>query len=574
MTIVIGYVPTPVGEAALEAGLAEAAAHGDDVVILNSPRRRSTVDGDLIDETAAADLVARARRGGRDRDRRPGRARRRLVGHVQDGRRAHVRAAGRHRRTSSLARRQAGHGQRRPAAPARARRARPGRQARPMTPSRISRVVVTPVAFADPPLLNVVGVHQPWALRAIVEVHTDAGLLGLGETYADEAHLARLAGGRRRAAAATTRTTSMACAASSPGARGRRPAVPVPASAGCSTWTPRSTPSTRPSRSPASTSRADEAGVPVSDAARRRRPRPGAVQRLPLLQVGRPPRPARRRLGRGARPPTSSWPRRTGWSTAGASGRSSSRAGCCRPTQECEAIEALRDAFPDLPLRLDPNGAWTRRHVASRSPTGCPVSWSTSRTRPRASPAWRRSPRAPTCRSRPTCASSRSSTSPPSDRVRRRAGRAVRPPPVGRADDAPRLLAGITETWGLGLSMHSNSHLGVSLAAMTHLAAATPNLTYACDTHYPWKTQDVIAPGVLDFAGGSVAVPTGPGLGVELDRDALGAAARAVPHLRRTSSRGHRLHAVDRAGVHAEHHALVSGHDCPPEHADRARMSA
>ena len=57
MTIVIGYVPTPVGEAALEAGLAEAAAHGDDVVILNSPRRGSTVDADLVGEEAeAADL--------------------------------------------------------------------------------------------------------------------------------------------------------------------------------------------------------------------------------------------------------------------------------------------------------------------------------------------------------------------------------------------------------------------------------------------------------------------------------------------------------------------------------------
>jgi nucleotide-binding universal stress UspA family protein len=64
MTIVIGYVPTPVGDAALDAGLVEAAAHGDDVVILNSPRRRSTVDGDLIDETAAADLVARATQAG------------------------------------------------------------------------------------------------------------------------------------------------------------------------------------------------------------------------------------------------------------------------------------------------------------------------------------------------------------------------------------------------------------------------------------------------------------------------------------------------------------------------------
>ncbi|MEI7059290.1 universal stress protein [Nocardioides sp. CCNWLW239] len=64
MTILIGYVPTPVGEAALEAGLAEAAARGDDVVIVNSPRRGATVDADLVDETTAAELVARATAAG------------------------------------------------------------------------------------------------------------------------------------------------------------------------------------------------------------------------------------------------------------------------------------------------------------------------------------------------------------------------------------------------------------------------------------------------------------------------------------------------------------------------------
>jgi glucarate dehydratase len=84
-----------------------------------------------------------------------------------------------------------------------------------------------------------------------------------------------------------------------------------------------------------------------------------------------------------------------------------------------------------------------------------------------------------------------------------------------------RLLAGICETFGLGLSMHSNSHLGISLAAMVHLAAATPNLTYACDTHWPWKTEDVVAGEPFRFAGGALRVPDAPGLGVELDRDAL-----------------------------------------------------
>ena len=64
MTVLIGYVPTPVGEAALEAGLAEAAAHGEDAVILNSPRRGSTVDSHLVDDQAGAELVERARTAG------------------------------------------------------------------------------------------------------------------------------------------------------------------------------------------------------------------------------------------------------------------------------------------------------------------------------------------------------------------------------------------------------------------------------------------------------------------------------------------------------------------------------
>ena len=66
MTVLIGYVPTPVGEAALAAGLAEAAARGEDAVILNSPRRGSTVDGDLVgDETQPGS--SRARPGWRHR---------------------------------------------------------------------------------------------------------------------------------------------------------------------------------------------------------------------------------------------------------------------------------------------------------------------------------------------------------------------------------------------------------------------------------------------------------------------------------------------------------------------------
>lgn len=82
-------------------------------------------------------------------------------------------------------------------------------------------------------------------------------------------------------------------------------------------------------------------------------------------------------------------------------------------------------------------------------------------------------------------------------------------------------LAQLCRVFGWGVSMHSNSHLGISLMAMSHVAAAIPNLTYACDTHYPWQVEDVIEGGKLRFEDGSIAIEDTPGLGVELDEDAL-----------------------------------------------------
>lgn len=82
-------------------------------------------------------------------------------------------------------------------------------------------------------------------------------------------------------------------------------------------------------------------------------------------------------------------------------------------------------------------------------------------------------------------------------------------------------LSGICDTFGRDLSMHSNSHLGISLAAMVHLGGALPRMPYALDTHYPWQSDEIIVGGRMKFEDGAVAVPTEPGLGVELDRKAL-----------------------------------------------------
>jgi hypothetical protein len=54
----------------------------------------------------------------------------------------------------------------------------------------ISKITITPVAFADPPLLNSVGVHEPWARGAVLAGAPHSGRGGRGETKPDEKHQA------------------------------------------------------------------------------------------------------------------------------------------------------------------------------------------------------------------------------------------------------------------------------------------------------------------------------------------------------------------------------------------------
>lgn len=79
-------------------------------------------------------------------------------------------------------------------------------------------------------------------------------------------------------------------------------------------------------------------------------------------------------------------------------------------------------------------------------------------------------------------------------------------------------LAAVCETFQLGLGMHSDRELGISTAAMLHLAAATPYLVYALDSHYHDQVDDVITRR-FEYRDGCMEVPTDPGLGVALDNE-------------------------------------------------------
>ena len=81
--------------------------------------------------------------------------------------------------------------------------------------------------------------------------------------------------------------------------------------------------------------------------------------------------------------------------------------------------------------------------------------------------------------------------------------------------------AGVCETFGLGVAVHSSGELGIQLATMLHLGAVIPNLSFAADAHYHHLTDDIISGGLLPYSAGAIDVPRGPGLGVTLDRDKL-----------------------------------------------------
>jgi len=79
----------------------------------------------------------------------------------------------------------------------------------------------------------------------------------------------------------------------------------------------------------------------------------------------------------------------------------------------------------------------------------------------------------------------------------------------------------IRDTFGLGVAMHSSGELGIQLATMLHMGAVVPNLGYAADAHYHLLIDHIIVGGKMKYVDGQILVPTGPGLGVTLDRNKL-----------------------------------------------------
>ncbi|MGA5462925.1 glucarate dehydratase family protein [Mycobacterium sp. NPDC050041] len=387
----------------------------------------------------------------------------------------------------------------------------------PDRPTRITGARITPVAFADPPLLNTVGVHQPYALRAIIQLDTDAGVTGLGETYADTKHLERLSAAAGAVVGQDVFALNAIRAAIADRLRGDDAAV---GTAGMITSASAVDQVLSPFEVACLDVQGHATGRPVSDLLG------GAVRdAVPFSAylfykwAGHP----------GGEP--------DGWGEALYPDQLVAQAqkmiaeygftaiklkgGVRPPEEEMAAIEALRAAFPHHPLRLDPNAAWTPETSVKVATGLAGVLEYLEDPTPGLDGMAEVGRQSPMPLATNMCVVAFDQLAPAV--AKQSVGVVLSDHHYWGGLQRSRLLAGICDTFGLGMSMHSNSHLGISLAAMVQLAAATPNLTYACDTHWPWKTEDVVEPGVLRFVDGAVPVPTTPGLGVQIDEDSLAA---------------------------------------------------
>jgi glucarate dehydratase len=206
------------------------------------------------------------------------------------------------------------------------------------------------------------------------------------------------------------------------------------------------------------------------------------------------------------------------------------KGGVLRGEEEIAAVTALAERFPEARITLDPNGAWPLRdairlcrdqhHVLAYAEDPCGAENGYSGREVMAE--FRRATGLPT-------ATNMIATD------WREMGHAIQLQSVDIPLADPHFwtmqgsvrVAQMCDEWGLTWGSHSNNHFDISLAMFTQVAAAAPGRITAIDTHWIWQDGQRLTREPLQIVGGMVDVPAAPGLGVEVDMEAIEAAHQA-----------------------------------------------
>ena len=200
------------------------------------------------------------------------------------------------------------------------------------------------------------------------------------------------------------------------------------------------------------------------------------------------------------------------------------KGGVLRGDEEVDAVIALHERFPEARVTLDPNGGWLlkdairlgqrMRGVVAYAEDPCGAEGVFSGREVMAE--FRRATGLPTATNMVA-----------TDWREMAHSLSLQSVDIPLADPHFWTMAGsvrvaqLCQAFGLTWGSHSNNHFDISLAMFTHVGAAAPGKVTAIDTHWIWQDGQFLTKEPLQIRDGYVDVPTKPGLGIELDMDAV-----------------------------------------------------
>ncbi len=190
--------------------------------------------------------------------------------------------------------------------------------------------------------------------------------------------------------------------------------------------------------------------------------------------------------------------------------------------EEVACVKALKEAFPEARITLDPNGGWLLKDAIEHmkdmhgvlayceDPAGAEGRFSGREVLAE----FRRATGLPT-------ATNMIAT----DWREMTHSIALQSVDIPLADPHFWTMAGsvrvgqLCNDFGLTWGSHSNNHFDISLAMFSHTAAAVPGKVNAIDTHWIWQEgRERLTVEPLQIVDGYVEIPKKPGLGIEIDR--------------------------------------------------------
>lgn len=198
------------------------------------------------------------------------------------------------------------------------------------------------------------------------------------------------------------------------------------------------------------------------------------------------------------------------------------KGGVLEGEKEMEAVEALASRFPDARINIDPNGAWKLDEAVALC-KGSSLTYAEDPCGTEAGYSGRETMSEFKIRTGLPTATNMIATDWRQfyHSVGQKSVDIVLADPHFWTMAGSVRIAQVLNDWGMTWGSHSNNHFDISLAIFAHCAAAAPGNITAMDTHWIWQDGQHLTQNPHKIKDGMIRVSDAPGLGIDVDMDAV-----------------------------------------------------